>query len=161
MIFGFLQSSVSRPSSFSEAGVYSGLVAVTGSGVTSRSRVTDAGGNRLCHGTVTGNPPAAQRVRAGPHSDPAQYTVRGTVTGGRRLGPRRPTKKLEAAAVPGHRVPAARVARRRFKLPASTVTSTLPGPGWSHVFVALATVTCQPASASHGESRNFKLKLPG
>ncbi len=113
------------------------------------------------HGTVTGNPPAAQRVRAGPHSDPAQYTVRGTVTGGRRLGPRRPTKKLEAAAVPGHRVPAARVARRRFKLPASTVTSTLPGPGWSHVFVALATVTCQPASASHGESRNFKLKLPG
>ena len=35
--------------------MYSGLVAVTGSGVTSRSRVTDAGGNRLCHGTVTGN----------------------------------------------------------------------------------------------------------
>ena len=36
-----------------------------------------------------------------------------------------------------------------------TVTSTLPGPGWSHVFVALATVTCQPPGASHGEPRSL------
>jgi hypothetical protein len=40
----------------------------------SRSRVGARPVSRLCHGTVTGNPPAAQRVRAGPHSDPAQYT---------------------------------------------------------------------------------------
>ncbi len=43
-----------------------------------------------CHGTVTGN--AAHRVRAGPHSDPAQYAVR-TVTGRARGPPRKTANK--------------------------------------------------------------------
>jgi hypothetical protein len=109
----------------------------------SRSRVT-VSGSQAClpgarpvsRGTVTGNPPAAQRVRAGPHSDPAQYTVRGTVTGGR---PAAANKKTRSRAGPAARLygggPGG-AAAGRFKSPASTVTSTLPGPGWSHALAA-------------------------